>query len=60
MTRREFLSGGFSKERAKDLYRTWQGFDEELNKVELPTGDKELLKFAKKIPKKMFRKEGRK
>lgn len=49
MTRREFLSGMFSKEKAQDIYRSYTEFNNELNKKRLPTGDKELLKFAKKI-----------
>jgi len=52
MTRREFLSGIFSKDKAKDVYRSCRGFNEELNKAKLPTGDKELLKFASTIRKK--------
>jgi hypothetical protein len=61
MTRREFLSGMFSKDHAKDLYRTWQGFNSEVKKVNVPTGDTELCKFAQKISKKsnLFRKEGK-
>jgi len=61
MTRREFLSGVFSKEQAKDLYKTWYGFDRELHKVKAPSGDKELLAFAEKLRNKSIcGKEGKK
>jgi len=52
MTRREFLSGLFSKDKVKDIYQSYKGFNEELNKKDFPTGDKELVKFATKIRKK--------
>jgi hypothetical protein len=42
----------FSKDKVKDIYRSCTGFNEELNKKYLPTGDKELAKFATKIRKK--------
>jgi len=49
MTRREFLSGLFSKDKVKDIYQSYKGFNEGLNKVNFPTGDKELLKYVSKI-----------
>jgi len=52
MTRREFISGLFSKDKAKDVYKSWSNFNKELKKPEFPTGDKDLLKFASKIRKK--------
>jgi len=52
MTRREFLGGLFSKDKVKDIYLSCKGFNEELNKKYLPTGDKELAKFVTKIRRK--------
>jgi hypothetical protein len=50
----------FSKDKVKDLYQSYKGFNEELSKKTFPTGDKELVKFATNIRKKsnIFGKEG--
>jgi len=42
----------FSKDKVKDVYRSYKEFNDELNKEKLPTGDKEVLKFASKLRKK--------
>jgi len=42
----------FSKEKAKDVYRSYKEFNDELNNKKLPTGDKEVLQFAGKLRKK--------
>jgi len=62
MTRREFISGCFSRERAKELYKSVSGFNDELKKADFPTGDKDLLKYVSKIQKKsnIIGKEGKK
>jgi len=50
----------FSKDKVKEIYQSYKGFNEELSKKDFPTGDKELVKFATNLRKKsnIFGKEG--